>query len=290
MNIAKYLIPYIIFSTLAFYFAKDGVEHSSPVFFMGVRYIIAGLPLLLLVRKIVINKDTVILALLTSISSVLWGYGLIYVSPSESAVLSYSMPIFSLPIALFLIKEIPQKEEIAGLAVASIGLVIYSIPLMKGFELDGAILTLANAIFWASYTVYYRKMKDMGPMVVNTSQLLIGGLMMLVVSPIFGAQIAFTANEFTDLLFVSTLGGSVTFLLWNVMMKYEKVNKVTVASYSIPIFTTAIQSVLSYSIPSFYSISGLGLMTLGIGLSRVKGGIGKVRPRKRLGQIHKSTV
>ncbi|WP_054845773.1 DMT family transporter [Sulfuracidifex tepidarius] len=270
MNIAKYLIPYIIFSTLAFYFAKDGVEHSSPVFFMGIRYVIAGLPLLLFVRKMVINKDTVVLALLTSISSVLWGYGLVYVSPSESAVLSYSMPIFSLPIALLLIKEIPQKEEIVGLAVASLGLGIYSIPLMRGFQLEGAVLTLANAFFWASYTVYYRKMKDMDPMVVNTSQLLIGGLMILVVSPLFGTQIAFTVNEVGDLLFVSTFGGSVTFLLWNMMMKYEKVNKVTVASYSIPIFTTVLQSLTSYSLPSSYSVSGLTLMTLGIGVSRLK--------------------
>ncbi|BBG25199.1 DMT family transporter [Sulfuracidifex tepidarius] len=289
MNIAKYLIPYIIFSTLAFYFAKDGVEHSSPVFFMGIRYVIAGLPLLLFVRKMVINKDTVVLALLTSISSVLWGYGLVYVSPSESAVLSYSMPIFSLPIALLLIKEIPQKEEIVGLAVASLGLGIYSIPLMRGFQLEGAVLTLANAFFWASYTVYYRKMKDMDPMVVNTSQLLIGGLMILVVSPLFGTQIAFTVNEVGDLLFVSTFGGSVTFLLWNMMMKYEKVNKVTVASYSIPIFTTVLQSLTSYSLPSSYSVSGLTLMTLGIGVSRLKGGIGKVKPKKRLGQVHRPT-
>jgi drug/metabolite transporter (DMT)-like permease len=287
MNILKYLVPYIIFSILSYYFAKDGVEHSSPVLFMGIRYIIAGLPLLMIVKKIVINKDTIILAILTSISSVLWGYGLLYVSPAQSAVLSYSMPIFSLPLALILIRERPQKEEIIGLLVATFGLSIYSIPLLSGFKLEGSELTLINAFFWASYTVYYRKMKDMDPLIVNTSQLLLGGIMMLIVSPLFGLEMQLNFETLTDLFFVGTLGGSATFILWNVMMKYEKVNKVTVASFSIPIFSTVLDSIITSDIPSLYSVFGLSLMAVGIGVSRLKGGVGKVKPKRQLKIVHK---
>jgi drug/metabolite transporter (DMT)-like permease len=198
------------------------------------------------------------------------------------------MPIFSLPIALILIREKPAKEEVLGLVIATLGLAIYSLPLLEGFRLDGAILTLTNAVFWAAFTVYYRKMKDMDPITVNTSQLLIGGVLLLIISPFFGATIAITTREMVDLAFVSTLGGSVTFLLWNLMMKYEKVNRVTVASYSIPIFTTVLQLFTSGDLPTIYSISGLGLMTFGVIVSRVKGGIGKVRPKSGM-RIHKST-
>ncbi|EQD61430.1 hypothetical protein B2A_03234, partial [mine drainage metagenome] len=66
---------------------------------MGLSYLIGGLILLAISRKLILTRTLVYLSIMTAASTMFWAFGLMYVSPAESAVLSYSMPLFSLPIA-----------------------------------------------------------------------------------------------------------------------------------------------------------------------------------------------
>jgi drug/metabolite transporter (DMT)-like permease len=279
LQILKYLIPYIIISTLQYYFAKDALSFASPFPFMAIRYILAAAIMYGLARKLIFNREVVILSLLTVTSSCLWAYGLIYVSPAQSAVLSYSMPLFSLPIAYLLIREEPDKVELVGLAVGLIGVLIYGIPLAHGFTLLGAVLTVTNAVFWGAFTVYYRKLMRYDPVSLNASQFVLGSIPLVGLS-FLTPHVQFTERFLADLAFTSVLGGAVSFFLWNSMVRIEKVAKVTVMSFSVPIFTTVLQLVEALELPSLFTVSGLGTMFVGIVISRLKGGIAKVTDKQ----------
>ncbi|AWR98240.1 EamA family transporter [Acidianus sulfidivorans JP7] len=279
MRSIYYLIPYVLISSFNYMFAKEAVDSSSPFIFNLIRYLVSALIFFSLGGKLIFNKDVLTLSIFTTTSSVLWAYGLIYVSPAASAVLSYSMPLFSLPLAFLIIKEKPTNIEYIGLTVGFLGVILYSIPLASHIgSLLGALMTIANAVFWAGFTVYYRKMKNYSPYDVNLSQFLIGSLLLTPFS-IQNHAITFSSTFMEGIIYTSTLGGAFSFFLWNLLAKSERISKLTVSSFSVPIFSTILQAVENEDLPSMYQISGITVMFIGIMISRLKGGISIIDKR-----------
>ncbi|OWP56025.1 MAG: EamA family transporter [Thermoplasmatales archaeon B_DKE] len=270
------IIPYVVFTSFSYYFAKDGLYFVSPFLFMGLRYLIAGLILLAISRKLILTRTLVYLSIMTATSTMFWAFGLMYVSPAESAVLSYSMPLFSLPIAFFMVREEPSHMEIVGITIGFAGIIVYGLPLIHGFTAMGVILTVVNAFFWAMFTVFYRKLSTKDPMSVNASQFLIGAAIMLALSP-FYLRADITASFAVDLIWMATLGGAAQFLIWNFMLRESRVNKITVLAFSVPIFTMILGAFMAMAVPDVFSISGVALMFTGIILSRVRGGISFIK-------------
>ena len=279
MKEIKFLIPYVVFTAFSYFFVKNGLYYASPLMFMAMRYLIAGLLLLAFSRRLILTKSLLALTLLTTTSTAFWAYGLLYVSPSESAVLSYSMPLFSLPIAFLLVAERPSKVEIAGIVVGFAGVVLYGIPLLSGFTLLGMVLTLINAVFWASFTVFYRKIKDQDPVAVNATQFILGSAVLFALSPL-DFRLHFTSTFLIDLLWMATLVGALQFFLWNSMIRISRVNRITVLAFSVPIFTIVLDVFMTGVLPPVYSVAGVAVMFTGIALSRFKRGISFVVPQR----------
>ena len=272
MKEIKLLVPYVVFTAFSYYFAKNGLIYASPFAFMGLRYLLAAGVLLAMSRKLIFSRNLLYLSIMTVTSTMFWSYGLLYVSPAESAVLSYSMPLFSLPIAFFMVSEKPSRTELIGIFVGFTGIMVYGLPLLQGFTEIGMILTVINAFFWGMFTVFYRKLKDQDPVSINASQMLIGGLIMMALSPLdFSLRINY---EFLiDLLWMGTMGGALQFLLWNYMIRISKVNRITVLAFSVPIFTMVLGAIMSNAFPGILTTAGVSIMFFGILISRLKGGI-----------------
>lgn len=272
MKEIKFLIPYVIFTAFSYYFAKNGLIYASPFAFMGLRYLVASGILLSVSRKLIFTKELLYLSLMTITSTMFWSYGLLYVSPAESAVLSYSMPLFSLPIAFLMVNEKPSRTELFGIFIGFTGIIVYGLPLLQGFTEFGVILTIINAFFWGMFTVFYRKLKDQDPVSINASQMFIGGLIMMALSPLdFSLKISY--NFLIDLAWMATFGGAVQFILWNYMIRISKVNRITVLAFSVPIFTMAFGAVMADVVPGILSMAGVTIMFFGILISRFNGGI-----------------
>lgn len=263
----RYLVPYIIIAVFQYQFAKDSLNYSSPFVVMGLRYLIAGSLLLLISRRFLFTKDLIILSLLTTSSTVLWAYGLESISPSDSAVLSYTMPLISIFTSWLLLREKGTLTEVLGALIGFSGVAIFSIPLLTGFLLLGSLLTLANAVFWSLYSVYFRKMKENDPTSVVGSMFMLGSLFMLILSPI-NFKFNFTNVLVIDLLYLSILAGAVQLLLWNLMLRKEKINTVTTSIFAIPALTMVVQSLETLKIPSALSIIGVAIMFFGIYISQ----------------------
>ncbi|MGC8566985.1 MAG: DMT family transporter [Caldisphaera sp.] len=260
-------------SVFLYFFAKEGTTYADPSLLMMIRYLISGLILFSISKKFVINKNVLLLSVFTTVSTLFWGYGLVYVSPAVSAVLSYTMPLFSLIFANAMLKEKATLLEITGLIIGFLGIGIYGYPLVKGFTKIGVVLTIINAIFWALFSIYYRKLSNYDPISLNATQFLLGSLFMGIVS-IFTSYKDFyfywNVKLLESIIYISTIGGAFQFLVWNYMLRLERVNRVTMLAYIVPIGTTIAQAFLFKKIPNIIEIFGLFVIIIGVIISRYK--------------------
>jgi drug/metabolite transporter (DMT)-like permease len=267
-----YLVPYVLISTFQYQVAQDGLKYSSPFVLMGLRYLIASLILFGVVRSFrpIVNKDTVLLSILTWACSGFWILGLEYVSPSESAVLSYTMPLISIPMSYLILSEKASHKEWTGAAVGFVGVLVYSFVVFENRTLSllGAVLTLLNAFFWAMYTIYYRKLKDQEPTTTVATQLLFGALLFFLITPI-GYRVNVTPNFWFDLAYLSIFSAAASFLLWNAIARLQRVGKTSTLIYSTPLTVTVVQYAETSLLPPPLSLFGICLMILGIYISRL---------------------
>ena len=269
-NAIGYLVfPYVLIATFQFQIANDALNYSSVFVLMGLRFLIASSLIFCVVRKFnpIFNKDTVLLSLFTFGSACFWGFGLLYVSPSESAVLSYTIPLFSIPISILILSEKATARQGGAAFLGLAGVVIYSIPLLSNaFTLMGGFLTLINAFFWALYTVYYRKLKSQDQAMTMATQFMLVAALCLAFSPL-EFKLSLQPRFWFDLAYLGILSGVVAFFLWNTMARSHKVGKMTSLIYLIPAAATLVQSLQTSTVPSFISLIGICVMTFGVYIS-----------------------
>lgn len=264
-----YALPYVIIVSLQFEFAKDGLRYADPLTFMALRYLIASFVTFLYARSFrpQINKDTVLVSIFSFLSILVWILGLQRVSPAESAVLSYTYPLFAIPLSTLILNERSSRMGYIGTLVGFVGVSIYAITLAGN---EGTILgdsfTIFSAVFWALVAVYYRKMRYDALRIIGT-QFLLCGILFSVMAP-FSFSITVTSEFLVDLSFMSVFAGFCTFILFNAMLRREKVGRITTLAFAIPALTTLIQTIKTGAVPSPITLSGIGLMFLGIYISR----------------------
>jgi drug/metabolite transporter (DMT)-like permease len=201
------------------------LELRLPFVLMAGRYIVVGIIFCFIGgRKIPTDRDAQKVALYASVSTLLWAVGLQYVSPGDSAVLSYTMSLFSIPIAYFSINEKVSPREVFGAILGFSGVIIYSITLSHDSVLFGAIITILNAVFWAAYSVYYRKLKDREPAPILRTQFLLVSIPFIIGSIIF-PKVNPTVNFFIDFGYIIFFMGLVQYFLWNKLLRLGRVDE-----------------------------------------------------------------
>jgi drug/metabolite transporter (DMT)-like permease len=267
-----YLVPYIFFQTLQYPFAKDGLRFASPLVLMALRYSIAALVTFSLTRSFrpILNRDTLLLSIFTAFSTVFWIFGLELVSPAQSAVLSYTMPLLVIPLSTFILKERAAGLAWIGAAVGFSGVLVYGLGLTNsGGSVVGGLLTVANALFWGLFTISYRKVRNQDPTLTVATQFLICALFFWLVAPI-GFTATINSEFVLDLVYISIMNGVVGFLLWNAMVRMETVVRLTPLIFAVPAATVVVQAVMTGIVPGWSSMAGVGIMFLGIFISRTR--------------------
>ena len=277
-GILAYALPYVLIASLQYQFAKDGLRYADPFVYMCLRYLIASALCFALARsfKPVLNRQTLFLGVSTFLSTSFWAVGLQSVSAGESAVLSYTMPLFAIPLAAVILKEGTTRLGAFGALIGFGGVATYSLGLSYvGGSTVGIVFSVTNAFFWGLYTVYYRKLRNQSPTLTVGSQFLIGGVLFLPFFP-FTFHLDPSSVFFLDLGYVSVLGGTVLFLLWNAMARLESIGRITTIAFAVPAMAVAIQALLTGEVPTPVEVLGVVLMFGGIYISRILPGGSRV--------------
>jgi len=244
---------------------------------MTFRYVFAGLIFYFLGgRKIPLDRDALLVAGCSSVSTLTWAVGLSYVSPGDSAVLSYTMPLFSIPIAFVVLREKVLRRELLGALIGFSGVIVYSLTLNHGSQPVGAFFTLVGAVFWAVYSVYYRKLRSREPMPILTTQFLVGSIPGAVGS-LFFPQISPGINLLVDVVYLVLFSGVVLFILWNGLLRRGRVGRITTMAFAVPAMTIIVDSIRTLTSPSSLAVIGGVMMFIGVFIAnwtRDSGGAG----------------
>ena len=262
--LAKWLFPYVIIASFQYQFTKDGLSYASPFVLMTFRYVFTGIIFYFLGgRKIPLDRDALLVAGCSSVSTLTWAVGLSYVSPGDSAVLSYTMPLFSIPIAFVVIREGVRGRELLGALIGFSGVIVYSLTLNHGSQPVGAFFTLVGAVFWAAYSVYYRKLRSREPIPILTTQFLVGSIPGVVGSLLF-PQISPGINLSVDVVYLVLFSGVLLFVLWNGLLRRGRVGRITTMALAVPAMTILVDSLRTLALPSILAVVGGAMMFLGV--------------------------
>lgn len=268
-------------------FIKTGYELLLPekdvpstILFAGIRFTLAGILTVLIYsvarRKVLypkrenLGRVLIIAAFQTVIQYIFFYVGLANTSGVKGTILSGSSAFFSVLIAslVFRQEKLTPKKIIACL-LGLVGIVLIN---LRGLEFTmnffGDAFVLFSTISLAFSSVLIKRFsKHEDPVVLSGYQFIVGGIFMVVVGLIFGGKIVFTSLVGVLVLIYLAFLSAVAYALWGMLLKFNPVSKVTIFSFTTPIFGTLLSMLM------LTESSGVELLNLILTLIFVSTGI-----------------
>jgi drug/metabolite transporter (DMT)-like permease len=250
---AKLVAPYILITAFQYFLAKDALGRTSPFVFGAMTTLLTCVAFFTLSRgfKLILNRQTLVFSVIYWMSGASWLLGLDYISPPQSAIISFTMPLFVIPLAVWVLNERGTRVEIYGAIVGFAGIVLFNVPLLSGASTDlGIALTLADAFFWALYSVLMRKLRNQDTIQTLATASFVSFLL-------YGA---FSV----DVTFLGLISGALNFYIWMALIKVEKVGRLTTLIFLAPIITLVYSVATTGAVPSYITLGGVALIFIGI--------------------------
>jgi Permeases of the drug/metabolite transporter (DMT) superfamily len=253
---------------------------ASKYVFAGYRFTLSGVVLLIfsgmLGKKVFkLSKENIKGLIVLSILQTMLQYIFFYVGVAnttgvKSAILNATGTFFSVMLAHYIYKDDKlNKGKIVGCLVGFIGVMIvnFSSDLIDfSFRFMGEGFIVIAAFVSSVAAIYAKKLtKEMDVIVVTGYSLFIGGLMLIILGAAFGGRVYHFTLASSSLLLYLALLSSIAFSLWNLLLKYNKVGKVSIYNFLTPVFGALFSSIfLGENIFEIKNIIALILVCLGI--------------------------
>lgn len=225
-------------------------QNSIPslMLWIGIQFLVAGVMTItfgcIKYKKIIIPKSKssikiiMIISLLQTILQYIFSYiGLSYTTAVKGAVLKSTDTLFVvLFICIVFKKEKLTVRKTVACLLSFIGIIIIN---LKGFQFDmniGDIMVVGSIVFYALgivLTKIYASKEN--PITLCGYQMLVGGGVLVIVGFLFRG----TMNYIGMLPFVISLSAiyAVAYALWTVLIKKYSVSKISIFSFTVPVFS-----------------------------------------------------
>ena len=251
---------------------KYAVSAFAPLPFVALRFTVAGLLLLSVVRSLgsgggVERKDLLAMmgvgALGVGMTNMLFTAGVNLTNASDTALLYAVVPVWGMIMGSVLGFERPTPMGILGVGIAFLGIivVVYGGLGGSGSSLEGNLLVLGATVCWGSYTVLSLPLLEKySPLVVAAYTMLFGGLAALpfalpgILSVDWDAM---SVGVWAAVAYSTALVAAFGFFAWQKGASHLGANKVLVYQYLI----------------TFVGVtSGIMLLGEGLGVEKIIGG------------------
>ena len=252
----------------------------STILFAGIRFFLAGIITIAIYsiarkRLLVFKRENLprvltVASFQTVIQYIFFYVGLANTTGVKGTIASGSSAFFCVLIASLIFKQ--EKLTLKKILACILGMVGIVVINLRGLEFtmnllgDGFVILSTVAYSFSSvFMKRFSKYED--PVVISGYQFIFGGAFMIAVGALLGGKINLSdATGIVILIYLAFLS-AVAYALWGVLLKYNPVSRVTVFSFTTPIFGTILSLIF---LPES---SGVDPINLIITLILVCGGI-----------------
>lgn len=252
---------------------------SSTILFAGIRFTLAGIFTVLIYsiarRKLLypslknMPKVLTVSAFQTVTQYIFFYVGLQLTTGVKGTIASGTSAFFSVLVASLIFKqEKLGAKKIIACVLGFAGIVVINLDGLSFTMNLGDFFVICSAICLAVSSVLIKKFsKYEDPVVISGYQFVIGGAFLVVLGLILGGELTFDSFPGVLVLIYLSLLSAVAYALWGMLLKFNPVSKVSVFSFTTPIFGTLLSMLM------LTESSGVKLLNLIITLLLVSGGI-----------------
>lgn len=270
--------PSIKLGYIAFNILPEDI--ASKYVFAGYRFTLAGLLLLLLSR--IVRKEKLQLSRTQWTSLIMLGilqtglqYMFFYVGVANTtgvkgSIMNATTTFFSVVLAHFIYKNDKlSRNKIVGCLLGFVGVIIVNFHtdlLTFSFSFTGEGFIILAALVFSVTALYAKRLTaTIDVLIITGVSLFIGGLVLTLLGLSLGGRVThFTLESTSNLIYLALLS-SVAFCLWNMLLKYNKVGRVSVYNFLIPVFGALLSALfLGETILELKNLAALLFVSVGI--------------------------
>jgi drug/metabolite transporter (DMT)-like permease len=248
----------VVFWGISFVATKAALAEVPPVTLIFLRFAIAAVVLLAIVRELPPRSAWPALALMGFIGifvhQMLQSYALTMTSATSTGWLIGVTPIWSALLSALVLRERFGFWKVLGLAGGFAGALLvvtkgdFSPSVLGRPSTTGDLLILISTVNWAVYSVLgHNTIRTLGPRRATSGTMLFGALML---APVFVAQKGWrpipnlTATGWSSLLFLALCCSALGYLFWYGALERLEVSRVAALLYAEPLVTFAAAALL----------------------------------------------
>jgi len=253
MNLVNILLLAFVIVTWGYSWVlmKQALEYMQPITFVALRIALGGLVILPFILRnkdfrpaSFLNRNYIVLGLLQT--TAMFGliiYGMKFVTAGKTAVVLYTMPVWTSFMLHFLLKERLSRRQWAGVFFGFLGIIFIlgwdTLVHQNVYIVFGEFLILMAALAWAYSNIWIRtRLKDENPALLNGYQQLIGVffLIMLAISTEGLFEVKWTYYSVYTILFTGIVASAFNFSVWFYLINKIDINITTYSSLLVPVF------------------------------------------------------
>ena len=229
----------------------------STMLFAGIRFFMAGIITVIIYsvarkkflypKKENLARVGIVSCFQTIIQYIFFYVGLSNTSGVKGTIMSGTSTFFAIIISCFIFRmeKFGYKKLIACI-LGFAGIIIINLNgLTFTMNFTGDCFVIFSAVSLAVSSVLaklFSKYED--PVVLSGYQFILGGAVMVIIGLIAGGKISFSSVTGVAILVYLAFLSAIAYSLWGVLLKYNPVSKVTVFSFTTPIFGTVLSLLL----------------------------------------------
>lgn len=230
---------------------------ASTILFAGIRFTLAGIITILIYsiarRKLLypekenIAKVATVSCFQTVIQYIFFYIGLANTTGVKGTIISGSNAFFAMLIASLIFKqEKLTPKRIFACVLGFAGIVVVNLNgLDFTMNFTGDCFVLFSTLAYAMSSVLIKRYSQYeDPVVISGYQFVMGGIVMIITGLIMGGVVAFESAKAVAVLGYLSLLSAVAYALWGILLKHNPVSKVTIFSFTIPIFGVLLSNLL----------------------------------------------
>ncbi len=266
---------------LNFVALKIAVLSMPPIFLAGLRFFLISIPWIFFVEKPKVSKRQFITLPITL--GVLQ-YSLLYygmstgLSAGLSAVILQTQSFFTVIMSTILIKEKPKLNEILGLLIGALGVIILLINNDGDFKIEAVLIIFAAAISWGIANI---QLKNLGN--INMVSFLIwispfAAMLLFIISFILEydsiLNIDFSnieINVFLSIFYTAYLSTVIGFTMWQYLLNKYKSVQITPYGLLVPVTGSIFGYIILSEVLEIYQIISGIIIIIGLMVISMRG-------------------